>query len=192
METTDQKINKVVNELKGGFYGIAEIVDNFENETYYLIHTEIADPTEDWECAEYYLLKRDLSESYYLAHCDGYNGVKMQLGQSDIDNLLGDNNVNEYLSPFEITGDLLAEAMLSIQEEADEDYEGECKIWAEYCYSTTTLNRPTDGFLTGEDYEDLIFGTYQDALDWINDNTTETYYLSHGEMGAPSYKIFKA
>lgn len=193
METTQKQIDKAIEDLKNGFYGTAEIVDGFEHGNYYLVRTEIADPTEDWECAEYHLLKKDLSESHYLAQCDGYNGTKLQMSQDKIDELLGDDNdIDEYLDSYEITGDLLAEARLNASTEADEDYDGECKIWVEYCYSAGTLNHPTDGYVKGDDYEDMVFDNYEAAQNWIDDNTSDTYYLSHGEMGAPSYKIMEA
>ena len=193
METTQKQIAKAVDDLKNGFYGTAEIVDNFDHENYYLVRTEIADPTEDWECAEYHLLKKDLSESHYLAHCNGYNGVDLQMSQDDIDTLLGeDNDLDEYLDNYEITGDLLAEAMLNDSTEATDDFEGECKIWVEYCYSAGTLNKPNDGYVRDDNYDEIIFGSYKDAQDWIDANTADTYYLSHGEMGAPAYKIMQA
>lgn len=191
METTQKQIDKAIEELKGGFYGTAEIVDDFENESYYLIRTEIADPTEDWECAECFLLKKDLSESHYLAHCDGYNGVEMKMEYGEIEKILGENDVDEYLESYDITGDLLAEARHSITTEADEDFEGECKIWIEYCYSSGTLNKPNDGFVNDENGEEMIFDNYDAAEKWIDDNTADTYYLSHGEMGSPSYTIME-
>ena len=192
MEATQEQIDKVINELKSGFYGTAEIID-FDNANYYLVRTEIADPAENWECAEYHLLKKDLSKSHYLAHCDGYNGVKLQMTQEEIDTLLGeDNDLDEYIDSYDITGDLLAEARLNASTEATDDYEGECKIWVEHCYSAGTLGKPTDGYVQDDNYEDMIFDSYQDAQDWIDDNTAETYYLSHGEMGSPSYSIMEA
>ena len=194
MEATQEQIEKAVDDLKGGFYGTAEIVDDFEDDNYYLVRTETADPNENenWECAEYHLLKQDLSESHYLAHCDGYNGIQMQMDQNEIDELLGeDNDLDEHLSSYEITGDLLAEAKLNASTEADEDYNGECKIWIEYCYSGGTLNKPNDGYVKDDNYDDMIFDNYSDAQDWIDANTADTYYLSHGEMGAPSYRIME-
>ena len=92
---------------------------------------------------------------------------------------------------FDLTGDLLAEAALSIQEEANEDYIGECKIWIEYCYSAGTFNHPNDGYCQ-EDYEDMIFDSCAAAKDYINGQTDGIYYLSHGEMGAPVYIIMQA
>uniref|UniRef100_A0A6M3XRG8 Uncharacterized protein n=1 Tax=viral metagenome TaxID=1070528 RepID=A0A6M3XRG8_9ZZZZ len=195
MEATQEQIEKAVNDLKGGFYGTAEIVDDFENDNYYLVRTEIADPNENenWECAEYHLLKKDLSESHYIANCNGYDGVQLQMSQDDIDTLLGeDNDLDEYLTNYNITGDLLAEAKLNASTEATDDYIGECKIWVEYCYSSGTLNKPSDSFVVDDNYEEIIFDNYQDAEGWIDNNIAETYYLSHGEMGAPSYTIMEA
>ena len=191
MEATQEQIDAAIENLKGGFYGTAEIVDDFENENYHLIRTEIADPNEDWECAEYHLLKKDLSESHYLAHCDGYNGVEMQMNRDKIEALIGDNEIEEYIRPYEITGDLLAEAKRDILTEADEDYDGEVKVWIEYCYSITTLNKPNDGFVRDENDEEIIFDNYAAAEEWIDEMTNDTYYLSHGEMGAPSYTIIE-
>jgi len=39
---------------------------------------------------------------------------------------------------------------------------------------------------------DLIFDTYGEAEEWINDHESETYYLSHGEYSRPDYYIVEA
>ena len=192
METTEKQVEEAINNLKGGFYGTAEIVDDFQNETYYLVRTEIADPTEDWECAEYHLLRKDLSESHYLAHCDGYNGYDLQMTSEEIEKLTGEEEIEEYIRSYDITGDLLAAAKLNTLTEADEDYEGECKVWVEYCYSSSMLNHPNDGFARDEYGEEIVFENYDAAQEWIDETNSETYYLSHGEMGSPSYTIMEA
>jgi len=189
---TEQEIKKAIDDLKGGFYGTAEIIDNFENDNYYLIRTEIADPSEDWECAEYHLLKKDLSESHYLAHCNGYDGYDIKMSDEEIAELTGEEDIEEYIESYEITGDLLAEAIKSMQEEADQNYDGECKVWIEYCYSAGTLNTPNDGFVRDENGEEITFENYEAAKNWIEENEDENYYLSHGEMGRPSYTIMQA
>lgn len=77
-------------------------------------------------------------------------------------------------------------------EKATAGYKGKCLIWVEYCYSLGTFNAPEDGFLPsdwGEGAE--VFDSYDDAEEWIEDNTGGTYYLANGEMGAPTYKIVK-
>jgi hypothetical protein len=191
METTKKQIEEAINNLRGGFYGTAEIVD-FENENYYLVRTEIADPAEDWECAEYHLLKKDLSESHYLAHCDGYNGYDLKMTSSEIEKLIGEEEIEEYIKPYNLTGDLLAAAKLNTLTEADEDYEGKCKVWVEYCYSSSTLNHPNDGFACDDNRDEIIFENYDAAQEWIDEMNSGPYYLSHGEMGSPDYIIIEA
>ena len=75
---------------------------------------------------------------------------------------------------------------------AKSDYKGKFRIWVEYCYWPGTFNPPKSGLLADECGEYIIFDSYDDAAEWIDDNTGGTYYLHHGEMGRPTYKIVEA
>ena len=55
---------------------------------------------------------------------------------------------------------------------------------------------PTDRYVRGTDvdedssnYDTYVFDTYADAKKWIDKQESERYYLSHGEVGRPSYTI---
>ena len=91
---------------------------------------------------------------------------------------------NEMLAAFGLDPEL---------DEASIDYDGECKVWIEYCYYQGTNNAPVDGWITSTvDAEPRIFVSYDAAQTWINQEEKGTYYLSHGEAGRPTYTICKA
>ncbi len=184
-------LNSALENLKGGHFGISEIIDDFKDENYYLVKVEIADPVEKWEICEYHLLDKNLSKSQHIATADGYNGVEWHFNADAISQMVDFEQLSYYVHPYDITGDLLSAAIYDTLDEADENYQGKCKIWVKYCYSSGTYNAPNDGFLKDESGEDLIFDNYPSAEEYINEMETGIYYLSHGEMGAPSYTIVK-
>ena len=66
------------------------------------------------------------------------------------------------------------------------------------CYSTGTCNAPQESMLTemekdrdGDSWNDGIaeWDTLLEAQKWIDEEIKGTYYLSHGEMGRPTYTI---
>lgn len=76
---------------------------------------------------------------------------------------------------------------------ASENYKGKCSIWIEHCYSLGTINAPKDGLLPADWGEGAkVFDSYDDAEEWVEENTGGTYYLDNGEMGRPTYKIVEA
>ena len=171
MKTKQKQIDKAITELKGGYYGFAEIIDEFENNNYYLIRTEIADPDEEWECSEYHLLQKDLSASHFLAHCDGYNGAEWQMKPERIEEIIDDEfeAVRWCVRAYNATGELLAAAKLNAATEAYEDYEGVVEVWVEYCYSDSTWNKPNDGFAKDDSGNEIIFDNYTAAEKWIDE-----------------------
>lgn len=74
------------------------------------------------------------------------------------------------------------------------------RIWVEFNYSYSTINKPLDRYVRNIDfdikrrmepdaYEAHEFSTYQDADAWINKQVDNSYTLSHGEMDRPDYII---
>lgn len=75
--------------------------------------------------------------------------------------------------------------------EAEEGYEGPCRIWVEYNYSSSTYGAPRDGWIMTESNcpEIRSFASRDEAQEWISEQEEGTYYLSHGEMGRPAFTI---
>jgi len=74
-------------------------------------------------------------------------------------------------------------------DEAANDAE-KVRIWCSKNYSSGTLGTNTyDCYLTDDRGDEIIFDTYADAQNWINESESEPYFLSHGEMGRPVYYI---
>ena len=190
--------NKIANleDIKGGYYGTIEGKGKFA--AYDLYVAEIADPSEDepWECAEWCLVNSAKTEVITIARCDGYNGIDWVIDDELLALLDGDEEALETLqdtvTPFDITGELIAAAREAQTEDADEDYEGECKIWATKYYLDGTCNAPVDGFMSDDDGDAIVYDTYSEAQDAIDELDAGTYILSHGEYERPSYKIVKA
>jgi hypothetical protein len=127
-----------------------------------------------------------------LPICDGYDGVDWQIGEDNLFDLLGEDNfelLNESVTSYNLTGDLMAAAREADMEDAEDNYNGECNIWVSYCYSDGTLGRPTDGFETDEDGNIMVFNGASEAQEYIDELESGIYYLSHGEMGCPIYRI---
>lgn len=193
------KVNKISNleDLKGGYYGIIECKGTFGPRELYC--TEIADPNDSdpWECAEWSLVDENRGEAVLIARCDGYNGIEWIVDDEKLLSFFnGDEEALETLhdtvTPFDISGVLIAAAREAQTEDADEDYEGECKIWATRYYLDGTCNAPVDGFVSDDAGDAVVYDTYSEAQDAIDDLDAGKYILSHGEYERPSYKIVKA
>jgi hypothetical protein len=79
-------------------------------------------------------------------------------------------------------------------DEVEDDYDGPCRVWVEYCYYQGTLGAPLDGWITEDNDRGEIreFTTRDEAQEWIDEAESGTYYLAHGEAGRPTYTICKA
>lgn len=189
-------IDNAAESLISGQVGTYEYIDDFENDDYLLVRTEqgYCSGEEEWECAEYHLLNKSTLESHYIALCDGYNGWELKMSTKEIAALVGGNGIDikDYITSYNITGDWIAAAKEAEIVEADEDFEGECRVWITYCYSSGTLGHPNDDFARDDDGDTITFDDYAAASKWVDAQTSGTYYLSHGEMDAPSYKIVEA
>ena len=78
-------------------------------------------------------------------------------------------------------------------EEANENDQN-VMILVEANYYTNDVNAAFNNqpqILTDEKGSEIVFDTYSDAKEWIDNEESETYYLSHGEAGRPSYTIVK-
>ena len=193
------KVNKISNleDLKGGYYGIIECKGTFGPRELYC--TEIADPndSEPWECAEWSLVDENHGEAVLIARCDGYNGIEWLVDDEKLLSFFnGDEEaleaVKEAVTPFDITGELIAAAKESTFEEVESDYEGECNIWVNRYYLAGTCNAPVDGMLGEDNGGAETFDGADEAQSRIDMMNGETYYLSHGEYARPNYKIVKA
>jgi len=169
---------------------------------YELYCSEIADPYDNetgWECAEWHLVAQGgtADDAILIARCNGYEGVEWQLDDEQLLAMLGGDDdlldeLRDSVTPYNITGDLIAAARAATKEDADEHYDGECQVWIEYNYYAGTINGPNDGIACDDDDTELTFGSYAEAQAWIDQHEAGTYYLAHGEAGRPSYRIVKA
>ena len=164
--------------LLGGFYGYVNAVH--ETESGELVEIHIADASEDWECAEWYL------DQKLIARCDGYNGVEWEGDFKPTEEL------DEIVTSYELSG-LNDDAKAALQIEAEEgDEDVKIEVTSEYyeSHDSAWKNRPL--ILTESESDEIkVFETFEDAQDWINSEESETYHLSHGEAGRPSYRIVK-
>ena len=169
-------------------------VDGFDHKDYALVRIELgyAYGDEEWECAEYYLINKHTGEAYDVAMDNGEGIIDWQMQEGEIAALIWDIDLGDYIESEPLQEDWITEAKRARIMEVDDDYEGECRIWVDYCYSAGTINAPKDDFLLDDDGDIMIFDSYDDAAEWIDDNTGGTYYLHHGEMGRPTYKIVEA
>ena len=162
----------------------------------FLIRTEVADTYDGIEFAIFYLVSSSTLHAVEIARCDS-GGVVWSLPLDDIIQMYDLNNENieeiEYeISCYQESGKLLSEAILAEQEEADENYQGKCKIWVKYHYYYGTWNAPVDGYLTDDDGEIIEFESYKKAQEYIENQSSDTiYYLKHGEYAKPEYIILK-
>lgn len=183
-------------DLKNGYYG--HIYEQGEFGKYTLLEIELAEPGEDgWECADWYLADESAESAVQIAKCDGYTGVEWLIDDEDLSQILTEDQVEDLkdsVTPFRITGDLMAEAQDANNDYIDDDdnYNGPCMIWVEYCYSSGTLGAPSDKFLQDDRCDDIWFESVEEAKTWIDEAESETYYLAHGEMGRPTYRIVRA
>lgn len=191
METTQIT---TIEDLKGGYFGNVYHKGTFGGHDLYV--AEIADPYDNetgWECSEWHLVKDNQAVS--IANCDGYNGIDWRVDDDDLLDLLGDDDIidaaKEAVVPYSLTGALIAAAREAELEDAPDDYDGDVAIWVTRCYSASTLGAPTDGFLTDEDNDAMIFSNASEAQVHIDEMESGAYVLSHGEMCRPSYRIVK-
>jgi len=189
--------------LKGGYYGNVTFVDCYAGLSLYC--AEIADPDDNecgWECAEWSLVDDDLNVTL-IARCDGYSGVEWETDEEELLELLGDQEivdaVLDAVTPYDITGELIAEAKAATLDDVDDDESEPCNIWIEYCYYQGTCNAPNADFLRDDTnvsgdvgHSVTEFDNSEAAQAWIDEREDGTYCLSHGEAGVPSYRIVKA
>jgi len=188
---------KVLEALKNGYFGTAAYDDEIGD--YSLCHTEIADPYDNecgWECAEWYLVDDDDDETL-IARCNGYEGIEWMQNDDQLLELLKDEDtvdeLKDKVQPYTITGDLIAGARAAMFEDAEDGYEGECKIWVMYNYYQSTLGAPVNAVMAADNNDELLFGSQAEAAAYLEpDDDDDTYYLSHGEAVRPSYRIVKA
>ena len=201
--TTDAQIEAMEESLKGGYYGNVTLQNHYAGIALYC--AEIADPDDNecgWEWAEWSLV--DDLEVTLIARCNGCEGIEWETDEAELLELLGDQDVVEEVVeaviPYTITGELIAEAKAATLEDAEEDSDAPCNIWIEYCYYQGTCNAPNDDFLREDTHESgnvghsmTEFDSSEAAQAWIDEKESDyPYFLSHGEAGAPSYRIVKA
>lgn len=77
----------------------------------------------------------------------------------------------------------------------DEGYEGKCVIWVAYNYFEGSIGAPVDKFLEVDDAMSptvMVFDSFEDAQDWIEEEEDGPYYTHSSEAGRPAYTICKA
>jgi len=175
--------------LLQGHYGHVNQV--IEHEKAKLVETHLAEWDSDggWECAEWTLII-DGKETI-IARCDGYSGVEFLDNISEHGEDL-EEWIEETVKPYTLS-DLQLEARDNMMEDAEED-DKDVRILATHDYVCSDINadsknRPT--LINDDDGTERTWPTYADAQAWIDEQEEKTYYLDHGEMGRPSYRIVK-
>ena len=64
------------------------------------------------------------------------------------------------------------------------------KVWVEYHFFPGTLTSQIDGWLC-ENYNPVVFATYNKAAGWVKRQLKEVYLMSSGECDRPTYTICK-
>lgn len=193
-----------IDDIKGGYYGTVTYETTIGD--YDLYVAEIADPYDNddagWECGDWWLVNGEITQAMHIAHCDGYNGVEWQADDAALLAIMdGDadllEELQEAVTPYEITGELIAAAQAATLEEVAEDYVGEVAIWSTPEYYAGTCNAPTADYVRDGDgypHNDIMtFASAAEAQAYIDDTLIgdEPYCLSHGEAARPGYQIVK-
>jgi hypothetical protein len=188
---------KNLTDLLQGYYGyVNKNVTLKTNKNLSLVETHVCDCNDNWEVAEWYLLKNgeSVNDENPIAICDGYNGVKM----TDLSVLALTENeiqeITELVTPYELEDLCLAEqASLRIEAE-NSDTDVLIEVTKNYYTSeidAESKNQPR--ILKEDDGEtDRIFPTFIDAQEWIDEQENSVYVLSNGEVSRPEYRIVRS
>lgn len=200
LENEEEKWAALEESLRHGYYGITISHGTVGMTQVCLYETNIADPCEEWECAEWYLVD-DQCKYTLVANCDGYSGVGEEIDDDVLRELLGyseeeweDEEHDQFwqrIESYTITGKLLAEAKAATLEDAHVSDECECVIWRDPNYYEGTLGAKFADFLRDDDNEVIVFGSYSEAKAFLDDIASNLYVLDHGEYARPDYRIVK-
>ena len=147
---------------------------------------------ENWEEGDWFVEGNGVFE--HVARCNGYDGADWLSG---LYNIAGDNQeledeIKELVDSYELSG-LAYEARDAALEDAEET-DADVKIVVTHNYFLNDVNaafKNAPKVIENENGVEMTFDTYADANEYIDKIESETYYLSHGEAGRPSYRIVK-
>ena len=196
MKKLEIKQIDLTKDLSQGYYpGKNKVI--FKSPEFIVAQVEVADTLNKMEFAIFYIISLDTLSAVEIARCDSSSGVVWSLPFNEIMKMYDLNNdiikeIEFEIARYHENGKFLSEAILAEQEEADDNYQGKCKIWVKYHYYDGTWNAPLDGYLTDNDGEVIEFESYKKAQEYIkNQSSDNVYYLKHGEYAKPEYIILK-
>lgn len=190
-----------LNTLKHGYFGVVHTPVSIGPKQLLLCEVNLADPASDAavsEWAEWYLVDPITGAETRIALCDGHNGVEELVDSETLRKLIGyspdaweASAVWDRVSPYQYTGRLEAAARKELLEIATEQTVGPVSIWRtlHYYENSEPGITSTEDFLRGEDDVPLVFDSYTQAEEYIEQLEEGRYTLGPGEYAPPTYQI---
>ncbi|MBY5962102.1 hypothetical protein [Marinobacter nauticus] len=146
----------------------------------------------------------DIDDDDYMT--DGYTRVDLyDIGDYFVFIQDGDNNIVniepknttwiDYFSDWDIEPQSLEKFGIDINDilditDADES-DTDVSVWCTHRFVADSYDSTPSDYVRDEDGDVIIFDTFADADEWIDEKIEGVYMLSNGEIAAPTYKVVK-